>query len=166
MNGNKKNTGKRTERKRRPGGTGKGSAREKTEQGIAGQVEQGCRRTGKDDGESGGKVRIVSTSSVFSQRRLKIRWRFCGLHDKISVMNFSSILYTSNNLHQERKKKMKEKEYEFWKERRELEEMPYDMRFDVDGNSELCHATGYEVFDGEEWWNEFIDSNGEYQYGR
>lgn len=61
---------------------------------------------------------------------------------------------------------MKEKEYEFWKERRELEEMPFDKRFDVDGNSELCHATGYEVFDGEEWWDEFVDSNGDFQYGR
>lgn len=35
-------------------------------------------------------------------------------------------------------------EHEFWKERRHLEEMPFDKRFDVDGNSELCHATGYE----------------------
>lgn len=72
-NGNKKNIGKRTEQKRRPGGTGEGSAGEKTEQGIAGQAEPGCGRAGEDDWESGGKVRIVSTSSVFSQRRLKIR---------------------------------------------------------------------------------------------
>ena len=42
------------------------------------------------------------------------------------------------------------KEHEFWKERRHLEEMPFDKRFDVNGNSELCHATGYEVFDGED----------------
>ena len=35
LNGNKKNIGKRNEQKRRPGGTGKGSAGEKTEQGIA-----------------------------------------------------------------------------------------------------------------------------------
>lgn len=34
--------------------------------------------------------------------------------------------------------------------RRRLEKMPFDKRFDVDGNSELCHATGYEVFDGED----------------
>ena len=47
----------------------------------------------------------------------------------------------------------------FEKSRRHLDKMPFDKRFDVDGNSELCHATGYEVFDGEDWWNEFIDSN-------
>ena len=47
-----------------------------------------------------------------------------------------------------------------------FEEMPFDKRFDVDGKSELCHATGYEVFDGEDWWDEFIDSNGDFQYGR
>ena len=35
LNGNKKNIGKRTKQKRRPGGTGEGSAGEKTEQGIA-----------------------------------------------------------------------------------------------------------------------------------
>lgn len=57
-------------------------------------------------------------------------------------------------------------EHEFWKERRHLEEMPFDKRFDVDGNSELCHETGYEVFDGEDWWDEFVDSNGDFQYGR
>lgn len=66
---------------------------------------------------------------------------------------------------QERKKKNM-KEHEFWKERRHLEEMPFDKRFDVNGNSELCHATGYEVFDGEDWWDEFVDSNGDFQYGR
>ena len=44
----------------------------------------------------------------------------------------------------------------FEKLRRHLDKMPFDKRFDVDGNSELCHATGYEVFDGEDWWNEFI----------
>lgn len=58
------------------------------------------------------------------------------------------------------------KEHEFWKEHRHLEEMPFDKRFDVNGNSELCHATGYEVFDGEDWWDEFVDSNGDFQYGR
>lgn len=51
----------------------------------------------------------------------------------------------------------------FEKLRRHLDKMPFDKRFDVDGNSELCHATGYEVFDGEDWWNEFIDSNGDFQ---
>lgn len=57
LNGNKKNIGKRTEQKRRPGGTGEGSAGEKAEQGIAEQAEPVCGRTGEDDGESGGKVR-------------------------------------------------------------------------------------------------------------
>ena len=54
----------------------------------------------------------------------------------------------------------------FEKSRRCLEKMPFDKRFDVDGNSELCHATGYEVFDGEDWGDEFMDSNGNFQYGR
>ena len=52
LNGNKKNIGKRTKQKRRPGGAGKGSAGEKAEQRIDGQAETGCGRTGKDDGES------------------------------------------------------------------------------------------------------------------
>lgn len=47
-------------------------------------------------------------------------------------------------------------------ERRELDEMPFDKRFD----NELCHATGYEVNIDNEWWNEYIDSEGEYHYGR
>lgn len=51
--------------------------------------------------------------------------------------------------------------------RRELKEMPFDMLF----NGELCHATGYEVcFDNpdnpEDWWYEFIDSDGNLYYGR
>ena len=50
--------------------------------------------------------------------------------------------------------------------RRRLEKMPFDKCFDVDGNSDLCHATGYEGFDGEDWWDEFVDSNGDFQYGR
>lgn len=54
---NKKNTGKRTEQKRRPGGTGEGSAGEKTEQRVAGQTEPGCGRAGENDGESGCEVR-------------------------------------------------------------------------------------------------------------
>lgn len=33
----------------------------------------------------------------------------------------------------------------FEKSRRRLEKMPFDKRFDVNGNSELCHATGYEA---------------------
>lgn len=54
-------------------------------------------------------------------------------------------------------------------DRRELDEMPFDMRFDLydgSGNSELCHATGYEVFDYGEWWNEYVDSTGETHLGR
>lgn len=54
---NKKNIGKRNEQKRRTGGTSEGSAKEKTEQGIAGQAEPGCGRAGEDDGESGCEVR-------------------------------------------------------------------------------------------------------------
>ena len=57
LNGNKKNIGKRTEQKRRPGGTGEGSAGEKTEQRVAGQTEPGCGRAGENDGESGCEVR-------------------------------------------------------------------------------------------------------------
>ena len=63
LDGNKKNIGKRTKQKRRPGGTSEGSAKEKTEQGIAGQAEPGCGRAGEDDGESGGKIRDVSEKS-------------------------------------------------------------------------------------------------------
>lgn len=54
---NKKNIGKRTEQKRRLGGTGKGPAREKAEQGIVGQAEPGYGRAGENDGESGCEVR-------------------------------------------------------------------------------------------------------------
>lgn len=39
------------------GGTGEGSAGEKTEQGITGQAEPGCGRTGEDDRESGGEIK-------------------------------------------------------------------------------------------------------------
>lgn len=56
-------------------------------------------------------------------------------------------------------------------EKRELEQMPFDKVFDVDGNEELCHATGYEVSFGDpsdpsNWWNEYEDSLGNYHYGR
>lgn len=57
LNGNKKNIEKRTKQKRRPGGAGEGSAGEKAEQGIAGQAEPGCGRTGEDDRESGCEIR-------------------------------------------------------------------------------------------------------------
>ena len=50
--------------------------------------------------------------------------------------------------------------------REKLDTMPFDNRFDVDGKEELCHATGYTVFDGTDWWDEFVDSNGDLQYGR
>jgi len=51
----------------------------------------------------------------------------------------------------------------------ELEEMPYDMTFEVDGNREQCHATGRAVaFEDwpDEFWLEFVDRNGELHYGR
>jgi hypothetical protein len=55
------------------------------------------------------------------------------------------------------------KMYNMEVERRKLEEMPYDMRFD----GELCHATGYEVRDEYGfWWNEYINSEGELYYGK
>ena len=53
---NKKNIGKRNEQKRRPGGTGEGSAGEKTEQKVAEQTKPGCGRAGENDGESGCEV--------------------------------------------------------------------------------------------------------------
>lgn len=48
-------------------------------------------------------------------------------------------------------------------ERRKLDKMPYDRVFNANG---LCHATGYEVFDGSEWWNEYEDAEGNLYYGR
>ena len=56
LDGNKKNIGKRTKQKRRPGEAGKGSAGEKTEQKVAGQTKPGCGRAGENDGESGCEV--------------------------------------------------------------------------------------------------------------
>lgn len=55
--------------------------------------------------------------------------------------------------------------------RRKLERMPFDKRFDVDGRSENCHATGYEVCwgtpdDPSDWWEEYEGSDGSLQYGR
>lgn len=48
--------------------------------------------------------------------------------------------------------------------RRKLDFIPFDMRFD----NKLCHATGYEVqFAGEaDWWNEYVDMDGNFHYGR
>lgn len=56
LDGNKKNIGKRTEQKRRPGGTGESSAGEKAEQKVAGQTKPGCGRAGENYGESGCEV--------------------------------------------------------------------------------------------------------------
>ena len=55
--------------------------------------------------------------------------------------------------------------------RRELENMPFDKSFTVDGNEQLCHATGFEVCwdnpdNPADWWEEFVDYNGEFHYGR
>ena len=61
LNGrNKRNIGKRTKQKRRPGGAGEGSAGEKAEQRIVGQAEPGCGRAGEDDGESGYEMKGVN----------------------------------------------------------------------------------------------------------
>jgi len=62
-----------------------------------------------------------------------------------------------------------------WIMKRKLNAMPFDKRFEIDGNEELCHATGFEVCFGDvlgdvedpaDWWNEYIDSNGDFHYGR
>lgn len=57
------------------------------------------------------------------------------------------------------------------KTRRELDFTPFDKSFTVNGNEELCHATGYEVCTGDpgnpaDWWNEYVDSDGEIHLGR
>ena len=54
---------------------------------------------------------------------------------------------------------------------RELAEMPADKVFYIDGRPEMCHATGFEICDGEPedqaaWWNEYQDSKNNYHYGR
>ena len=48
------------------------------------------------------------------------------------------------------------------KDRRELDTMPFDKRFDTPNGDHLCHATGDEVLfdDDPVWWNEYIDSEG------
>jgi len=50
----------------------------------------------------------------------------------------------------------------------EIERMPMDKAFIVDGNEQLCHATGIMVdfHDGSGSWNEYIDSNGDLHYER
>lgn len=49
--------------------------------------------------------------------------------------------------------------------RRLLDDILFDHSFSVDGNEELCHATGYEVLFCGTWWNEYADSNGDIHYG-
>lgn len=51
--------------------------------------------------------------------------------------------------------------------RRELDRMPCDHGFWVsEDDYEMCHATGDEVVWDGEWWNEYVDSNGDFHYGR
>lgn len=56
--------------------------------------------------------------------------------------------------------------------RRKLDTMPFNKRFEIDGNWTLCCATGYEVCDGNpddpaDWWNEYVSPDGgELLYGR
>ena len=72
LDGNKKNIGKRTKQKRRPCGAGEGSAGEKAEQGIAGQAEPGCGRTGEDDRESSCEVKSeIEKNGVKKAERIK-----------------------------------------------------------------------------------------------
>ena len=50
---------------------------------------------------------------------------------------------------------------------RSLDTMPFDRVFETEsGNEELCHATGYEVCIDGEWYNEYVDCDGNYHYGR
>lgn len=51
--------------------------------------------------------------------------------------------------------------------RRELDSMPCDHGFWLgEDNYQLCHATGYEESRGGEWWIEYVDSDGDFHYGR
>lgn len=51
--------------------------------------------------------------------------------------------------------------------RRELDSMPCDHGFWVSEDTcEMCHATGDEVVWDGEWWNEYVDSDGCFHYGR
>ena len=59
---------------------------------------------------------------------------------------------------------MEEKEFDV-RETMESETMPFDHAFEVNGNEELCHATGREMFISGIWWNEYVDSNGNLHYG-
>ena len=56
-------------------------------------------------------------------------------------------------------------------ERRRLEAMPFDKAFETENGAEMCHATGYEVCDGNpenpgDWWNEYQDAEGNLYLGR
>lgn len=57
-------------------------------------------------------------------------------------------------------------------ERRKLDAMPFDKGFEIDGSWTICHATGYEVCEGNpddpaDWWNEYVSPDGsELLYGR
>lgn len=47
--------------------------------------------------------------------------------------------------------------------------IPPDKLFSTRGGAqELCHANGMEIYDhlGDTWWNEYIDSYGDFHYGR
>ena len=51
--------------------------------------------------------------------------------------------------------------------RRELDRMPCDRAFWTSEDScEVCHATDYEESRGGEWWNEYVDRDGNFHYGR
>ena len=51
--------------------------------------------------------------------------------------------------------------------RRELDRMPCDHGFWIDEEHwEMCHATGDEVVWDGEWWNEYVDSDCNFHYGR
>lgn len=57
------------------------------------------------------------------------------------------------------------------KAKRKLRKMPFDKVFYTDNGRENCHATGYEVCDGDihnpaDWWNEYEDSECNLHYGR
>lgn len=49
--------------------------------------------------------------------------------------------------------------------RRALKEMPFDKGFYTESGYELCHATGYEVFEDGMWLYEYEDSDGNLYYG-
>lgn len=85
LNGNKKNIGKRTKQKRRPGGTGEGSAGEKAEQRIAGQTKPGCGRAAEDDGESG--CEMIDVSAEKNEKRYERK------NPRLTLMARGSTIY-------------------------------------------------------------------------